>query len=192
MPDLSLKERKRIAIRRDLTAVALELFLRDGYENTTVDQIAAGAGMSRRTFFRYYNAKDDVIVGKWDLIGLDMITALEERPQDEPIWDSLRGMYDVVIQHYADPQRREQSLAVDSIVAATPALRHSYLARRDLFEGIVTDLLVKERGGDWLVVRAVVGAVTACVEAARDETLQTKPAMLGPAIDRALAAVRDA
>nr|WP_246241940.1 TetR family transcriptional regulator [Flexivirga aerilata] len=189
---MSLKERKRIAIRRDLTAVALELFLRDGYENTTVDQIAAGAGMSRRTFFRYYNAKEDVIVGKWDLIGLDMVTALEERPADEPIWDSLRAMYDVVIQHYADPEKREQSLAVDSIVAATPALRHSYLARRDVFEGIVTDMLLKQRGGDRLAVRALVGAVTACVEAAREETLQTRPLALGPAIDRALAAMRGA
>jgi AcrR family transcriptional regulator len=52
--------------RAELEQVALELFARDGFDATTVDSIAEAAGVSRRTFFRYYASKNDVVWGDFD------------------------------------------------------------------------------------------------------------------------------
>jgi len=51
----------RRRIRRTLTSAAIDLFLTKGYEETTVDEIAEAAGVARRTFFRYFRSKEDVI-----------------------------------------------------------------------------------------------------------------------------------
>ncbi|RFA10383.1 hypothetical protein B7R54_15095 [Subtercola boreus] len=59
-----------------------------GYDGTTVDQIAAAAGMSKRTFFRYFPSKDDLVIGKYDLFADRMAEAFDERPVDEPVWCS--------------------------------------------------------------------------------------------------------
>jgi AcrR family transcriptional regulator len=52
---------KSRAVRQALVSAALDLFLAKGYEETTVDEIAERAGVGRRTFFRYFPSKDDVV-----------------------------------------------------------------------------------------------------------------------------------
>ncbi|GFJ86453.1 TetR family transcriptional regulator [Phytohabitans rumicis] len=48
-------------VREDLTAAAIALFLKRGYDETTVDEIAEAAGVARRTFFRYFRTKEDAV-----------------------------------------------------------------------------------------------------------------------------------
>src|ERR1035437_5759799 len=60
----SLKLRKQQVVRDALSAAAERLFLSQGFEETTVEQIALAAGVSRRTFFRYYKSKEDVMVDR--------------------------------------------------------------------------------------------------------------------------------
>jgi mycofactocin system transcriptional regulator len=76
--------------RQDVARAALELFARRGYDETTVDDIAAAVGISRRTFFRYYETKPDVVWGEFDAELVRLRDRLAEAPADAPLLDVLR------------------------------------------------------------------------------------------------------
>ena len=59
--------RRRVTSRGELEHVAFELFEANGFEQTTVEDIAAAAGIGRRTFFRYFRSKNDVPWGTFEL-----------------------------------------------------------------------------------------------------------------------------
>ncbi|TAL19122.1 MAG: TetR family transcriptional regulator, partial [Frankiales bacterium] len=71
--------------RAELEVAALELFHRDGFDGTTVDRIAEAAGVSRRTFFRYYASKNDVVWGDFDAGLRAMEARLARTPADVPL-----------------------------------------------------------------------------------------------------------
>ena len=73
-----------------MARAALDLFARQGYDDTTVDEIAAAVGISRRTFFRYYESKPDVVWGEFDAELGRLRDRLAEAPADEPMMDVLR------------------------------------------------------------------------------------------------------
>ena len=84
---LGLRERKKLKTRRAIRAAAYKRFAAQGYEGTTVDQIAADAEVSPSTFFRYFPTKEDlVITDDYDPI---MEAELRSRPADESILESL-------------------------------------------------------------------------------------------------------
>jgi mycofactocin system transcriptional regulator len=76
--------------RQDVARAALDLFARQGYDQTTVDEIAAAVGISRRTFFRYFESKPDVVWGEFDTELGRLRDRLAEAPASEPMMDVLR------------------------------------------------------------------------------------------------------
>ena len=82
--------RRPSTTRENVALVALDLFNRQGYDETTVDQIAAAVGVSRRTFFRYYGSKRDVVWGEFDAELVRLHHELEGAPPDRPMMDVLR------------------------------------------------------------------------------------------------------
>jgi TetR/AcrR family transcriptional regulator, regulator of mycofactocin system len=82
--------RRRITTRAELEHVAFELFDQQGFEGTTVDDIAAAAGIGRRTFFRYFPSKNDVPWGDFEA-ELDRLRAwLAACPPQTPLMDAIR------------------------------------------------------------------------------------------------------
>jgi mycofactocin system transcriptional regulator len=82
--------RRRITSRAELEQVALELFDRQGYEGTTVGEIARAAGIGRRTFFRYYASKNDVPWGGFEERLERMRTRLAGCPPQTPLAEAIR------------------------------------------------------------------------------------------------------
>ena len=85
---LGLRERKKLKTRRAIRAAAFRRFAEQGYEATTVDQIAADADVSPSTFFRYFPTKEDLVISDdYDPL---LESALRARPVDEPLVESIR------------------------------------------------------------------------------------------------------
>lgn len=175
-----LRERTRRAVRAELIDAAQDLFVAQGYEGTTVDQIAAAVGMSRRSFFRYFASKDDLVLGKYDAMADQLVEALHSRPSDEPLWVSLRRVLDGVVDYATDPTKAPRMAAMERIVQTNDALRASYLQRLDAIQGaLVTAARERARasGHAWddasPAPAAAVGAAFACVRTANDLAAST-------------------
>src|SRR5829696_7959116 len=85
-----LRERKKQHTRDALVAAAFGLFGRQGFEATTVDEIADAVPVSARTFFRYFGSKDDVILEFVADQYTAVFAAFEARPAGEPVLTALR------------------------------------------------------------------------------------------------------
>ncbi|MEV4614469.1 TetR family transcriptional regulator [Kitasatospora sp. NPDC049258] len=117
---LSLRERKKLKTRQTVRREAFRLFAEQGYENTTVDQIAAAAEVSPSTFFRYFATKEDlVLTDEYDPV---MAAALKARPADEPLLVSGRTVMVGLLRRIVG-RDREEILARMRIALAVPALR---------------------------------------------------------------------
>jgi AcrR family transcriptional regulator len=85
------RDRKKDETRQALRAAAHRLFAEKGFSQTTIDDIAAAADVSRRTFFRYFDSKDDLLRGDVaDLLPV-MLATLRARPADEPPFAAILG-----------------------------------------------------------------------------------------------------
>jgi AcrR family transcriptional regulator len=193
---LPVRERTRRAVRAELTMLAQELFVARGYDETTVDDIAAAAGMSRRTFFRYFASKEDLVLGKYEMFGDRLAEALAARPHDEPIWLSLRRSFDVVVDYFADESRGAQAVAMERIIQGNPALNAGYLERVSRTQDRLLHL-VRERIGQHDPndprAAAIVGAALSCLIAAQTTWLASNQARpFGDVLDEAMAAVKPA
>jgi mycofactocin system transcriptional regulator len=69
--------------------IALELFRERGFDETPVEEIAAAAGISRRTFFRYFGSKNDIVFANFDLLLQELEQWLSSQPDDRPMFDVI-------------------------------------------------------------------------------------------------------
>jgi AcrR family transcriptional regulator len=119
-PEPDWRQRKKAETRDRIRACALRLFLEQGYDATTVEQVAAAAGVSHMTFFRYFPAKEDVVLSD----NYDPLIArlLEQTPASWPLLQRIRA---VLVQGLAQVYEtdRDTMLAQNKLIASTPALR---------------------------------------------------------------------
>ncbi|MEU7036365.1 TetR family transcriptional regulator [Streptomyces sp. NPDC046237] len=130
-PELTLAERKRLLVANELTEAALQLLALKGFDAVTVDEIVAAAGVSKRTFFRYFASKEDVVVQFLADMGAGIRAELAARPADEPPSVALRHAMRVPVDACTDhPDHTERALRVVRLILRTPALRARFLERR--------------------------------------------------------------
>lgn len=192
-----LRERTRRAIQREITENAERLFVERGYESTTIEHIAEAVGMSRRTLYRYFSTREDVVLGKLDLVAHDMLAELRSRPADEPVWTSLRHSFDRVVVHLDSSEKASFAEPMQRIIFGTPGLLASYLEKLERTQG-AAELIVRERaqaaGAAWApddpTPRAVVAAALGCLLAAQHAWLAGgSRTEFAAVVDRAMAAV---
>lgn len=139
-PREGLRERTRRAVREELMSTAVTLFATRGYAETTIGEIAAAAGMSERSFFRYFASKEDVVLSGLDRLGEVLVDRLAHLPPDLPAWPALRATFDAVTDRYdGDPQR---NLAVLRLRDTTPALTAHYLEQRSRWQDLLVPYLI--------------------------------------------------
>jgi AcrR family transcriptional regulator len=122
---------------------ALRLFAENGYENTTVDQIAFAAAISPRTFFRYFPTKEDVVIwDEYDPIAADLF---EARPAGEPPAETLRA---IIREAVSGVYRRDPELLLvrARLLTSVPELRARMLDQQGTGGDLMAALLAKKRG----------------------------------------------
>ena len=192
-----MRDRARRAVKVELVDAALGLFLENGFDQTTIDDIAHAVGMSRRSFFRYFSSKDDLVLGTYEQWAERLARAMAERPLDEPVWESLRRVFEIVVDPMIGEPATEHSLAMDRIVFSTTALKAAYLEKLDHAQGRVVAVVGKRarlRGVPIaehdVATRAVVGAAFACLQVAHRAVLDADDASAyGHALGTAMAAM---
>ncbi|WP_042412492.1 acyl-CoA-like ligand-binding transcription factor [Streptacidiphilus anmyonensis] len=157
---LGLRERKKLKTRRAIRAAAFGLFSEQGYEATTVDQIAAAAEVSPSTFFRYFPTKEDLVISDdYDPL---MEVSFRSRPADEPLIESVRqAMIDPLRQVLA--AEREEVLLRMQLYREVPAIRARALVEMQRTGEMLCGLLAERTGrpADGLELRALVAAILA-------------------------------
>jgi len=134
-----LQLRKRHLVRQEIARAAWPLFAARGYERTTVSEVARAAGVSRRTFFRYFSSKEDVVVGTSDALAEDVLAAVAARPRHEPPLLAIRrALWPVLESRLADP---EEARAIIRLLRESRTLRRAMLERHARMEERLAILL---------------------------------------------------
>ncbi len=171
-----LRDRTRRAVRAELATIALRMFAERGYEQTTVDDVARAAGLTKRSFFRYFPSKEDAAFVHVDLHGDAVIAEIRARPADEPPWTCLHQ----VLRHwdqatFAADVASEQELAGYRLIESTPALRARLRERREQWRHNVSAAL-RERPGtrlDRFTADLLTSAAAAILESVSAEWRRT-------------------
>ena len=151
--------------RQDVARAALELFARQGYHETTVDEIAAAVGVSRRTFFRYYESKPDVVWGEFDDELVRLRERLAEAPDDEPMLDVLRRAV-MATNRFGAGELDELRIRI-GLISSVPTLVAHSAVRYAAWCEVVAAFVARRLGSDaeglvaQTVARSVLGAATA-------------------------------
>jgi AcrR family transcriptional regulator len=188
---LGTRERRRIRTQRELQVAALQLFEKQGYERTTIDEIAAAADISTRSFFRYFRSKEDLVI--WDENYAAFIDALETRPAAEPVPQSLRAAASDWARSLSE-QDHEQMLARIRLFFSIPTLQGRYWERQEAIAAQIAQWLARRRGvaPDALPVRVVALAFIATLGAAKEAWARGGAgADLGALVDEALGILGD-
>lgn len=131
------RERKRRETRIRICDAAMSLFLQKGYVAVTVDEIAEAADISKRTFFGYFPAKEDVVTAWQEKFNEPLVAAIVAGPDGETPFQALeRAMLNTLVES-ATPR----AFAVDALVRATPVLAARAAQKYVLLEERVSAVL---------------------------------------------------
>ncbi|WP_236796201.1 TetR family transcriptional regulator [Amycolatopsis sp. GM8] len=161
----------RRRLRHALTVAAIDLFGDNGYDATTVDEIAAAAGVGRRTFFRYFRSKEDAIFPDHEEVLGDIERSLASAaPAQDPVSVACTAVRLVLDYYVADPDVSVKRFALTRTV---PSLRDREVATVDRYQRVFASYLRErfEAAGDPAAgLRASVAA--AAIAAANNHVLR--------------------
>jgi AcrR family transcriptional regulator len=153
-------------VRAQIAEVAFNVFAERGFDAVTATEAAEAAGISRASFFRYFESKEDAVFVAQEEMGAKMAAALRERPAGEDAWTALRNSFGVIISIYEDSPSR--GLARLRLIRSTPKLRAHQLERLDQWKELIGAALAERLGMEEADVRveSLVAAALAALNAA--------------------------
>lgn len=164
---LTLRERNRERTRQDIERAAFALFASQGFEETTIEQIAAAAGISPRTFFRHFPTKEAVVFADHDRNVARLRVALAVADPRQPLLDRIRTAILVV----QDPGRNAQrELTRAHLASESPTVRAHLYGLVEELEMVVVDAIAAELGSTdqaWGQAHLMAGAVFGTLRGAR-------------------------
>jgi AcrR family transcriptional regulator len=186
-PEPDWRQRKKTATRDRIRACALRLFREQGYDATTVEQIAAAAGVSHMTFFRYFPAKEDVALSdSYDPLIAELI---EQTPATQPIIQRIRTVLVQGLRQVYDTDR-DTMLAQNKLIVSTPALRERLWANQIATQQLILQALNNgEHGRDpdfqtrVTVAACLAAATTAVLTWTENDGVPELPDLIEQALD---------
>lgn len=187
----ALRKVKADAVAASIAEAALALFDERGFDGVTIDEIASASGISRRSFFRYFATKEDIVVAGHAAFGERIVAHVKTRPRGEDVWVSLRRGYDILVENVdRDPDGAARTMR---IINTTPSLRAHTIVKHGIWAmGLVPE--IADRLGDAptrrIEAEALVHASFACLDVALAHFAPVRNASFSIDLDAAFAALR--
>jgi AcrR family transcriptional regulator len=138
-----LRERKKIETLHRLQEEALRLFDEQGYDATTIEQIAESAGVSASTFYRYFPTKEDVVVqDEYDPL---IVNVFESQSEADAPLDALRAVLRVLFAEFTDADIERVRRRV-RMIFAVPALRARQVQQTTATEELLARMVAERTG----------------------------------------------
>ncbi len=182
-----LRERKKQRTRAAIQREAMRLFLKQGYEQTTIEQIAEAADISASTFFNYFPSKEDVVISDdYDPL---MVAALAARPRDEPLMLAIRRMMNDDLGELLE-RDRDVILARSKLILSVPDLRARTWEQMEIAQDVLRVMIADRLGRDpedfelRVMAGLLVGGLMAAVqEWVRNDGRESFTSLIGRALD---------
>jgi mycofactocin system transcriptional regulator len=134
---MSVTGRPPSTTHAEIEAAALELFERRGFEQTSIEDIAASVGVGRRTIFRYFPSKNDIVWGDFDWVNRRLRDHLEESGEEVPLMEALRRAA-ILSNRYAVeelPALRQRM----TLITTVPALQAHSMLRYASWRAVIAE-----------------------------------------------------
>ena len=181
---------RRDRIRAELIEIGLELFKLKGFDETTVNDIVAAAGMSPRTFFRYFKTKDDLVMDWIEGQGEFALPILEARPATERPFDAMKATF-LALADLHDQQADLTQLRTH-LIFDTPSLSGRFHEEHAKWEGIFMQALKRKamtKAQSYVLRVQVSIAITAFIVAIRSWSEDSHSETLRLWVEKAFQAV---
>ncbi|WP_201298159.1 alpha/beta fold hydrolase [Nocardia sp. CY41] len=186
---LGLRERKKLATREALGFAALGLAVRRGLDNVLVEDIAAAAGVSPRTFNNYFTSKYEAVCSVAVDRARRIADHLRTRPADEPLWPAV---IHAVLTEFRDAEPPDPAWTAGvRLITRAPALQGEYRRSQAVIEAALAEAIAERTGHDLdtdMFPRIMAGAVAAALSVAVDRWVDADPPV--PALSIILEALR--
>jgi AcrR family transcriptional regulator len=186
LPIAGLRQRKKERTRETIRAHALHLFVKQGYEATTVQQIIDEVEVSESTFFRYFPTKGDVVLS--DDFDPIIVAAFQRQPQELGPIEALRRAFDETFGHLTAEQVAEQADRMH-LILSVPELRAAMLDQFGQAMRLLAGAIAERthRRADDMEVLTVAGAVVGVAMAVMFVVIDDPTADLHVLLDQGMA-----
>ena len=173
----------------ELCQIAIELFVSQGFEETSIDDITTAAGIGRRTFFRYFETKADAVWGDFDSAIIGLRTSLDSSPTSVPMMDSLRIAV-VAFNHLPQDQVQQHRQRMQLILRVPTLISRSSL-RYAQWRAAIEEFASRRLNlpADHLIPRSIGYTALGVALAAHEQWLQDETSDLGELLNSAFLAL---